>query len=257
MTPVLRITLIYSLVPVVFTIVGAAAGAFWPAMARFRSYVLHLAAGVVFSVVAVELLPEIQRRAQPGGAPVRDVVLGFALGIVTMLAVDKVLDRIRGGGDDERDEPVAPAGAGGAGLSLLVAVAIDFLLDGLLLGVGFAAGARIGILLALAEAAEQLSVGLALAGELTAAGMARTRVLGIVSALGMLVFVSAVLGVTVLSGLSDGAMVVVLSFGVAALLYLVTEELLREAHEERETTLGTAMFFVGFLAFLVIGMTLD
>jgi ZIP family zinc transporter len=47
------------------------------------------------------------------------------------------------------------------------------------------------------------------------------------------------------------------SFGAAALIYLVTEELLREAHEERETTVGTAMFVVGFLAFLVIGMTLD
>lgn len=257
MTPVLRITLIYSLVPVVFTILGAAAGAFWPVLARFRGYVLHLAAGVVFSVVAVELLPEIQRRAAAGGAPVRDVVLGFSLGIGTMLAVDKVLDRIRGGEDDEHDAPVAPAARGAGGLSLLVAVGVDFLLDGLLLGVGFAAGARIGILLALAEAAEQLSVGLAVAGELSAGGMARTRVLLIVSALGMLVFVSAVLGATVLRGLSDGAMMVVLSFGLAALLYLVTEELLREAHEERETTLGTAMFFIGFLAFLVIGMTLD
>ncbi len=257
MTPVLRITLIYSLVPVVFTILGAAAGAFWPVLARFRGYVLHLAAGVVFSVVAVELLPEIQRRAAAGGAPVRDVVLGFALGIGTMLAVDKVLDRIRGGEDAAHDGPVAPAARGAGGLSLLVAVGVDFLLDGLLLGVGFAAGARIGILLALAEAAEQLSVGLAVAGELSAGGMARTRVLLIVSALGMLVFVSAVLGATVLRGLSDGAMMVVLSFGLAALLYLVTEELLREAHEERETTLGTAMFFIGFLAFLVIGMTLD
>ena len=132
-----------------------------------------------------------------------------------------------------------------------------FLLDGLLLGVGFAAGARIGILLALAEAAEQLSVGLALSGELLAAGVARLRVVAIVSALGSLVFLSAVLGATVLSGLTGGAMEAVLSFGLAALLYLVTEELLREAHEERETTLGTAMFFAGFLAFLVIGMTLD
>ena len=278
MTSVLRLTLLYSLVPVVFTILGAAAGAFWPVMARLRSYVLHLAAGVVFAVVAVELLPEIQRRAEVGGAPVRDVVLGFALGIGTMLAVDKVLDRIRGEDDEsEEDEaraaatrpraagiplapaqlPVAsPAARGGVGLSLLVAVGIDFLLDGLLLGVGFAAGARIGILLALAEAAEQLSVGLALAGELSRAGTARSRVLLIVSALGMLVFVSAVLGATVLRGLTGGAMEVVLSFGLAALLYLVTEELLREAHEERETTLGTAMFFVGFLAFLVVGMTL-
>ena len=51
-------------------------------------------------------------------------------------------------------------------------------------------------------------------------------------------------------------MEVVLSFGAAALLYLVTEELLREAHEERSSTGGTAMIFVGFLLILVIGMTL-
>jgi ZIP family zinc transporter len=138
-----------------------------------------------------------------------------------------------------------------------MAVAIDFLLDGLLLGVGFAAGARIGILLALAEAAEQLSVGLALAGELQSTRMVRGRVLLIVSALGSLVFVSAVAGATVLSGMRDGAMEIVLSFGAAALLYLVTNELLREAHEERESVGGTAMFFIGFLAFLVIGMTLE
>ena len=74
--------------------------------------------------------------------------------------------------------------------------------------------------------------------------------------LGTLVFVSAVAGATVLSDLPAGAMEVVLSFGAAALLYLVTKELLREAHEERESTSGTAMFFVGFLLFLVIGMTL-
>jgi ZIP family zinc transporter len=261
---------------VVFTVVGAGLGVFIPSVARWRSHVLHLAAGVVFSVVAVELLPEIQRRAL-----VWDVVWGFALGIVTMLAVDKLLDHIRGDDDEGEEHPglgedeshglrtaTQPEAGGGEGatsasitaplpFSLLMAVAIDFLLDGLLLGVGFAAGARIGILLALAEAAEQLSVGLALAGELQSTRMARGRVLVIVSALGSLVFVSAVAGATVLSGMRDGAMEIVLSFGAAALLYLVTNELLREAHEERESVGGTAMFFVGFLAFLVIGMTLE
>ena len=253
MSPLLRVVLLYALVPVAFTVVGAATGAYWPALRRARSHVLHLAAGVVFAVIAVELLPEILRRAL-----VRDVVLGFASGIGTMLVVDRVLDRIRGGDDDD-DESTRAHGEARAtvGLTLLAAVGIDFLLDGLLLGVGFAAGARIGILLALAEAAEQLSVGLALSGELLAAGVARLRVVAIVSALGSLVFLSAVLGATVLSGLTGGAMEAVLSFGLAALLYLVTEELLREAHEERESATGTAMFFLGFLIFLVIGMTLD
>ena len=122
---------------------------------------------------------------------------------------------------------------------------------------GFAAGARIGILLALAEAAEQLSVGLALAGELRSARMSRGRILLIVSGLGSLVFVTAVAGATVLSRLQGGAMEMVLSFGAAALLYLVTAELLREAHEERESTSATAMFFAGFLLFLVVGMTME
>ena len=270
-SPVLAITLRYAMVPVVFTVLGAAAGVYWPAVARLRSHILHLSAGVVFSVVAVELLPEIQRRAL-----VLDVVLGFALGVGTMLVMDRLLDRIRDDGANpdggRHNDSTLKATSGGAfdsttpkvdrfpsrfPLSLLGAVAFDFLLDGLLLGVGFAAGARIGILLALAEAAEQLSVGVALAGELRAARMSSVRILLTVSSLGTLVFVSAVAGATVLSGLRGGAMEIVLSFGAAALLYLVTDELLREAHEERETTAGTAMFFVGFLAFLVIGMTLD
>jgi ZIP family zinc transporter len=251
-SPILAVTLRYALIPVIFTIVGAALGAYWPAVARVRSHVLHLAAGVVFSVVAVELLPEIQRRAL-----VWDVIWGFGAGVAVMLLADKLLERIKGErhGDDAASTQ-APGAPARLPLSLIAAVAIDFLLDGLLLGVGFAAGARIGILLALAEAAEQLSVGLALAGELRSARISPPRILLIVSALGSLVFVTAVAGATVLSRLQGGAMEMVLSFGAAALLYLVTAELLREAHEERESTSATAMFFVGFLTFLVVGMTL-
>lgn len=69
--------------------------------------------------------------------------------------------------------------------------------------------------------------------------------------------VCAALGATTLRRLTAGAMETVLSFGLAALLYLVTEELLREAHEEHETAVATASFFLGFLVFLVVGMTLD
>lgn len=42
-----------------------------------------------------------------------------------------------------------------------------------------------------------------------------------------------------------------------SLLYLVTAELLREAHKERESAGATAMFFAWFLVFLVVGMTMD
>ena len=45
-----------------------------------------------------------------------------------------------------------------------------------------------------------------------------------------------------------------LSFGLSALLFLVTEGLLTEAHEEKETFWHTSAFFGGFLLFLILGM---
>jgi len=42
------------------------------------------------------------------------------------------------------------------------------------------------------------------------------------------------------------------AFGLIALLYLVTEELLVEAHETPDRPWVTAMFFVGFLALLLL-----
>ena len=241
MTSVLQTTLLYALFPVVATSLGGLLAGYLPGAARYRGLILYFAAGVVFSVVAVELLPEVLRRAV-----LPAVIIGFGLGVTVMLGLRSLTARL-GGTPRPGAENAVPVG-------LLVAVGIDFLLDGLLLGIGFAAGANIGVLLALAETAEQLAVGLALAGELTAAGTTRRRAFLTTALLSLLVFVTAVAGATVLSHLSGPVMEGVLSFGLAALLFLVTEELLKEAHEEPGTLVGTAMFFVGFLIFLVVGI---
>jgi len=66
--------------------------------------------------------------------------------------------------------------------------------------------------------------------------------------------VGAGVGITVLKGASDNVMELVLSFGLAALLFLVTEELLTEAHEGPESPWLTSSFFLGFLVFLLLGM---
>ncbi len=69
-----------------------------------------------------------------------------------------------------------------------------------------------------------------------------------------LVSVGAVIGNIALKDVSEEVLEIVLSFGLAALLYLVTEGLLVEAHEEPESSLSTTFFFVGFLVFLILGM---
>jgi ZIP family zinc transporter len=89
----------------------------------------------------------------------------------------------------------------------------------------------------------------------TLAAITASRILVIGACLGGALLFGAAIGATVISGLSTHWVAAVLAFGCAALLYLVTEELLVEAHEAGETAFATAMFFVGFLLFLVIGMT--
>jgi ZIP family zinc transporter len=78
--------------------------------------------------------------------------------------------------------------------------------------------------------------------------------IGTVCGLGLLLPGGAALGASLLGGLKGAGWEVALSFGAAALLYLVTEELLVEAHEVPETALSTAMFFLGFLILLIIDM---
>ena len=63
----------------------------------------------------------------------------------------------------------------------------------------------------------------------------------------MLLF--SVLGTVLLTGASHAVIGGTLAFSAAALLHLVTEELLIEAHEVEEKPISTLVLFGGFLAF--------
>jgi len=65
MPPSLATVMLYALVPVVTTAAGAVYAALRPPSAEIRSLIQHFAAGVVFSVVAVELLPDVTRVHDP------------------------------------------------------------------------------------------------------------------------------------------------------------------------------------------------
>ncbi|AYA39026.1 transporter (plasmid) [Hymenobacter oligotrophus] len=218
-----------------------------------RSAILHFAAGVVFSVVAVELLPDIVRQHAP-----LEVGLGFGLGVATMFGLRQLTRKLEDANAPSTPEPTTaastPAAPSRLPWGLLVGVGIDIFIDGLLLGIGFAAGAKEGTLLAVALTIELLSLGLATAVQLREDGHGKAQTVGIVAGTSLLLLAGAGLGTTLLSGASGNLLEIVLSFGLAALLFLVTEELLLEAHEEPESPWLTSAFFVGFLLFLLLGM---
>jgi ZIP family zinc transporter len=232
----------YALIPALATMLGGVIAIFRTPGPGVQGAIQHFAAGVVFAAVAGEVLPEI--RAEGAVLP---LVLGFSLGVVAMLSMKWFTARMGGHGGGHAGEAT-----GAQPTALLVTVGVDLLMDGLLVGLGFAAGATTGLLLTLALTLEVLFLGLSTAVTLRTAGAPPGRLLATVAALALMIVVGALLGSTLLAGLSGPWLEGVLAFGAAALLYLVTEELLVEAHQLPDTPLMTACFFLGFLAIFLL-----
>lgn len=230
----------FASIPAAAVVVGGAVAAVRPPSPTVTSGVQHVAAGVLFAALATELLPDVVHRRLPWVT-----LTGFSLGVIAMLLLKALAQRI------ESTPKTVPSMM--LPVSLLLVSGVDIALDGVLIGIGFSAGERQGLLITLALTLEVLFLGVATAAAMSGPGRGK-QVVGVTVAFAVILLASAGIGAFFLTGVSPLVLDAVMSFGVAALLYLVTEELLVEAHEVGETPLLTAMFFVGFVVLLVIEM---
>ncbi len=219
----------YTAAPVLAAAAGASLVTWRPPGEKTQGFVQHFAAGVVFAAAAAELLPDLMHRQSLAAG-----LIGAALGVALMLAIRETSRKLKGS------------------FGLASVIGVDVLVDGLVVGLGFAQGARQGILLTIALTIELLFLALTVSTELGESGMSKLLVGATAIGLSLLLPAGAALGFGVLASLTGAVVTGLYAFGLVALLYLVTEELLVEAHGKPDTPLATAVFFVGF--FLV---TLD
>lgn len=230
--------MIYTLIPAAATVIGGIIAAYRSPGPRTRISVQHFAAGVVFAAVALELLPELVHNYE-----VISLTIGFSAGVALMLSVRWAMSKIENEGTVDSKK-----GSGG----LLVASGVDVFIDGLLVGISFEVGVREGIIITIALTIELLFLAISAASSLARNGAGKMKIIASTSALALLVLLGASLGGGLFQGLSGTGLELIIAFATAALLYLVTEELLVEAHEGQDTAFRSAMFFVGFLAILMI-----
>jgi len=231
----------------------------------------HLAAGIVLSAVAVELVPIISEA--PNDMPnIMGIVFGFSSGVALFLLIAKICPE-SDEDDDDDDDPKAVSlmdktkRSGSSRVVLAekakakiappfpmaftVAVLVDSTVDGMLIGLSSSAGASAGIVMAIALAVEMGFLAL------TFATVMRKQPFCI--AMITLLAAPAFLALGCAGGATAAAAVAsnpaahtaLIAFGIAALLYLVTEELLLEAHEgaaEEHTWYIDFFFFFGFMA---------
>ncbi len=246
MNPVGQAALLVSF-PVAAGAIGSIVAAVRRPGPRLVSGIQHFAAGVVIAALAGELLPDLRHEGNLGWA-----ATGFSVGVALVLCLAAYGRRLDG---QQESTPAPSTGdrmAAAIPIGLLVTVAIDLLIDGVLVGLGAQLGSTQALILTIALTLEILFLSLSLAAELNDRGLSSRRAALTCTALGMSTAIGAVTAAALLSGVGPAVLAFVLAFGAAALLYLAVEELLVEAHEQTETTLLSAMFFAGFLAIYVL-----
>lgn len=207
---------------------------FWRPERTVISLVQHLAAGIILATLMVEVFPEILHTPMAQSR----LILSFAIGVLFMYGVKFLGEHLERGNRSQAAQQRFNYG-------LIITVFIDALLDGVTIGAGFAAGEKVGFALALGLSVEMLFLAISLISD-TIRGV---RMLALCACLGITLLVSGILGYHFLSTSSASTIATALAFSAAALIYLVTDELLIEAHEHEEKPYAMLVMFGGFVVF--------
>lgn len=218
------------------------------------------AAGVMVAASVWSLLiPAMEQSVSMGRWSFVPAVVGFWIGILFLLVLDRVIPHLHQGSD----EPEGPKVALKRTTMLMLAVTLHNIPEGMAVGVVFA-GWMSGNSTITMTGALALSIGIAIQNfpegaiismPLRAEGMKRRQALlcGVLS--GIVEPIAAILTILA-AGLIVPALPYLLSFAAGAMIYVVVEELIPEMSVGQHSNLGTVFFAVGFTVMLTLDVAL-
>ena len=240
------------------TTLGAAMVFFFAGEPRphFQKALLGFAAGVMTAAsVWSLLLPAINRSAAlplPSWLPAAG---GMLLGVVFLAALDGLLPRLR------RSRGRLDASWRQTTL-LMTAITLHNVPEGMAVGLAFAAAANAGagalpaaIALAAGMALQNFPEGAAVSLPLRSGGVGKGKAFLCGALSGIVEPVFGILAVLI-AGSVSGLMPWFLSFAAGAMVYVVVEELIPEAHLGQHSHIGTASVLVGFFVMMMLDVML-
>ena len=219
---------------------------------------LGFAAGVMIAASMWSLLiPAIEAAEAAGGPGWLPAAGGCALGVLFFTAVNALLPRLtpalfRSGGGRVR-----------SGALLVLAIALHNIPEGMAVGLSFAVAAQhadgasltAAAALALGMGIQNFPEGAAVSLPLRQEGMSARKAFVMGSLSGVVELIFGVLVVLVAGGIQP-LMPWMLSFAAGAMLYVVVEELVPEAHLGEHSHSGTISTLCGFLVMMILDVAL-
>ena len=244
------------------TSLGAASVFFFrkAAPAKFQQICLGFAAGVMTAASVWSLLlpaiEEAQARGLPGWVP---AACGFALGVLFLLGLDYIIPHLH----PLTGIKEGPASSSKRTTLLIFAVTLHNIPEGMAVGLAFALAAQhdnaalraAAVALALGIGIQNVPEGAAISLPLRQEGMPASKAFWLGCLSGAVEPVFGFLAVLLAAWIAP-AMPWLLSFAAGAMLYVVVEELIPEAHLGRHSHAGTLSVMAGFLVMMVLDVAL-
>ena len=227
---------------------------------KLQQIFLGFAAGVMTAAAVFSLLmPAIETLEEQGKNVLLPVGGGFALGALFLLVLDRVLPHMHIGSD----EPEGLCAHFQKTTMLVFAVTLHNIPEGMAVGLAFAAAAQSteagalagAIALAVGMGLQNFPEGAAVSLPLRSAGAKKGKAFLMGALSGIVEPVFGILAVLV-AGTISGIMPWTLSFAAGAMIYVVVEELIPEAHLGEHSHIGTASVLAGFFVMMLLDVAI-
>ena len=258
----MRQTVYGILIPFLGTTLGAACVFFMRKQLSdaIQRILTGFAAGVMVAASVWSLLiPAMEQGADMGKGAVIPAAVGFWLGILFLLILDRLIPHLH----RNADQPEGVKSGFGRTTMMLLAVTLHNIPEGMAVGVvyaGFLTGngeitAAGALALSLGIAIQNFPEGAIISMPLRAEGMKKGQAFlsgvlsGVVEPLGAVLTILAAQFVV-------PALPYLLSFAAGAMLYVVVEELIPEMSAGKHSNIGTVSFALGFSVMMVLDVVL-
>ncbi len=234
---------------------------------KIQRIFLGFAAGIMIAAAVWSLLiPAIEMAEEQGITGWIPAAGGFALGGLFLFALDHLLPHQHPGSD----VPEGLHSKLGKRTMLVFAVTLHNIPEGLAVGLAFAVAAGAGgaqggesnvvtlasaIALAIGMALQNIPEGAAISLPLRQEGLSKGKAFLWGAMSGAVEPIAAVLGVLLIGSIT-GLMPWLLAFAAGAMIYVVVEELIPEAHLGEHSHSGTAGVMAGFILMMILDVAL-
>lgn len=252
------------MIPFIGTTLGAACVFFLRGMLpdRLQKGLLGFASGVMIAASIWSLIiPSIEQSAHLGKLSFLPAVVGFLVGILSLLLIDRIVPQIYAQAESGNDSALSKFHKT---TMLVLAVTIHNIPEGMAVGAVFAgvlaqntpltmAGAfALSIGIAIQNFPEGAIISLPLRGE---RGMSRSKAFLCGTLSGIVEPIAGLLTIA-LSAFMTPLLPYSLSFAAGAMMYVVAEELIPEAASDTKSNIGTIGLSLGFVLMMMLDVTL-